>query len=211
MNKKNKVKSPIALKEEVIDKADNLWHEFVDFTDGFRVLFLIHRNKEGGETNNTKYTKYMKIITRDSKEFREQLRELVSIQMNSEVPYRIYSSVNARDFNKAIRQFKYEQLDADYYDQVQKENFYLDVKNRFLGCLMQPAQRYTSWFLFDIDNVEGKDVYGETLQILDSELIIKSYPTKNGWHIVTKPFNYTTLTLPEGVEIKKDGLLLLSW
>ncbi len=206
--KRDKTKSAISIKEEVIAKADAILREFLDFTHGFHVLFLIHRNKEGGETNNTKYKK---TIVRDSIEFRQTLREYVNEQVNSETPYRIYSSVNERDFNKAIRQFKYEQLDADYYDQIQKENFYLDVKNRFLGCLMQPAQRQTSWFLFDIDNVEGKDVYGETLQMLDSELIIKSYPTKNGWHIITKPFNYTTLTLPEGVEIKKDGLLLLSW
>jgi len=209
MNKLNKNKSPIAFQEEKIKKAKNIFEEFKNFTDGFSVLSLIHRNKEGGETNNIKYKK---VITRNSDEFFDALNELVDIQMSSDIPYRIYSSVNERDFNKAIRKFKYEQLESDYYDQVQKENFYLDIRNRFLGCLMQPTQKATSYFLFDVDNVEGKDLCGETLNaIKDKELIVKLYPTKNGWHILTHPFNYTKIKLPDGVELKKDGLLLLSY
>lgn len=203
-----KIKSPIAIEEEIKKEAKYIFDEFKDYTDGYRVLFLIHRNKEGGDTNNTKYKK---VITRNSSEFLKELEEMVKTKKESDIPYRIYSSLNERNFNKAIRQFKFEQLEADYYDQVQKENFYLDVKNRFIGCLMQPPQRQTSLFLFDVDNEEGKDVCGETLQALVGVDIVKLYPTKNGWHIITKPFNYTQIKLPKNVEIKKDALLLLAY
>lgn len=204
-----KIKSPIAIEEELEKKCQVIFDEFRHYTDGFRVLFLIHRNKEGGETNNTKV---MKIITRNSKEYMEALKALVRTKEESDIPYRIYASVNKRDISKAIRQFKYEQLDADYYDQEQKENFYLDIKNRWIGCMMQPAQRASSLFLFDVDDPEKKDICGATLQAIgDKAEILKVYPTKNGWHIITKPFNHTTVKLPEGCSIQKDSLLLLAY
>lgn len=76
---------------------------------------------------------------------------------------------------------------------------------------MQPAQRDSSYFLFDCDDEEGRDVHGEALCEIPNEHIVKSYKTKNGWHIVTTAFNHTTVKLPKGVELKKDGLLLLAW
>lgn len=204
-----RTKSPIALEEEIEKTAKDIFNEFKDFTSGFRVLFLIQRHKEGGETNNSHLVKK---VTRNSEEYFEALKSLVRDKICSDLPFRIYACVNERNFNKAIRQFKYEQLDADYYDQIQKENFYLDVKNRFIGCLMQPAQRATSLFLFDVDNdPDIKDTTGEILSIIPSELIVKIYATKNGWHILTQPFNYTTIKMPKNCELKKDGLLLLSF
>ena len=59
-------------------------------------------------------------------------------------------------------------------------------------------------FLFDVDNEEGRDVIGESLQVIPSEHIIKPYPTRNGWHILTNPFDYTKLNLPKNCEFKKD-------
>ena len=204
----DKVKSPISFEEEKEKRAKHIFDEFKEFSSGVRCLFLIQRHKEGGETNNSKLKK---IITRSSKEYLEAIKTLVDEQMSTEATLRIYAAVNSRDFNKAIRQFKYEQLDADYYDQVQKENFYLDIKNRFIGCLMQPQQRATSFFLYDIDNIEGRDIMGEFLQVMPNEHILKQYKTKNGWHVVTKPFNHTQIKLPDNCEWKKDGLLLLSF
>lgn len=208
MTEQWRTKKPIAIEQEIEKEADSIFEEFEKFTSGFRVLFLLQRHKEGGEVNNSKL---MKIVTRNSDEWKTGLKKLLKEKKYSDLPLRIYASVNERNFNKAIRQFKYEQLDADYYDQVQKENFYLDVKNRFIGCLMQPAQRATSLFLFDVDNEEGRDVQGETLSVIPNEMIVQVYPTKNGWHIITQPFNYTEIKLPKGCEIKKDALLLLSY
>ena len=221
MNKKDKRKVESNIKLDVKIKAEQTFEHFKEFTDGVRVLFLIHRNKEGGETNNTKT---MKVVTTNPEDFLYELTKLIDYkERNSDIPYRIYSSVNSRDIGKAIRQLKYEQLDADYYGENDRDAFYLDIKNRWIGCLMQPKQKETSNFLFDIDDVEGKDLCGETLKALsgcDDCVILKQYKTKNGWHIVTGPFNYTKLyfpernfmgSLPDGVEIKTDALLLLAY
>ena len=45
------------------------------FTEGVRVLFLIHRKKEGGRTNNTKVKK---IITTNSEEYLRELDVLLA-------------------------------------------------------------------------------------------------------------------------------------
>lgn len=216
MNKKDKTKIESNVKYDILLKAKHIFDEFKFFSDGVRVLFLIHRNKEGGETNNTKVRK---VITRDSEEFRLELIKLIdekerAAMLREPIPYRIYSSVNARDIEKAIRQFKFEQLESDYYDDESRHNFYYDSKNRFVGALMTPSSRMKdqSYFIFDVDNVEGRDMMGEALSVLavcDAKIIMQ-YATKNGWHIVSEPFNPNTFSCP-GVEIKKDGLLLLAY
>ena len=216
MNKKDKTKVEANVKADVIMRANHIYDEFKFFTDGVRVMFLIHRNKEGGETNNTKVRK---VITRDKEEFRLELIKLVdekerAAMLREPIPYRIYSSVNARDIEKAIRQFKFEQLEADYYDDESRRSFYYDSKNRFVGALMTPSSRMKdqSYFIFDVDDVPGVDKQGEALSALGAcgANIVIQYRTKNGWHIVTEPFNPNTFSCP-GVEIKKDGLLLLSY
>lgn len=200
--------NPIAWEEAKDKRATSIFEDFYKFTDGTRVLFLIQRHKEGGETNNTKLTK---LVSRDGIEWFLNLKELVGKKMESENSLRIYGSVNSRDFKKAIHKFKIEQLDAEMYCQDQIERFYLDLRNRFIGCLMQPANKETSLFLFDIDNEEGRDVHEEALNVIPNEHIVHVYKTKNGWHIITNPFNYTKIKLPDGVELKKDGLLLLDY
>jgi len=211
MNKKEKKKVELNVKADIVLRANHIFDNFKEFSDGVRVLFLIHRNKEGGETNNTKVKK---IITRDSDEFRLELIKLVDEKERSELPYRIYSSVNGRDIEKAIRQFKFEMLEADYYSDEDRQGFYYDSKNRFIGALMSPASRMKdqSFFVIDVDNEEGRDVMGEALTEVErcGGEIVKQYPTKNGWHIITKPFNPTEFNC-KGVEIKKDALLLLDF
>lgn len=204
----DKIKSPISFEEEKKKRVESIFEEFKNFSTGTRCLFLLQRHKEGGETNNSKLKKY---ITRNSDEFKKALTLLVDEMMDSELTLRIYSCVNPRNFNKAIHKFKVEQLEADLFDEIQKQNFYLDIKNRFIGCLMQPCSRDGSLFLFDIDNIPGRDIDGETLRVIPGELIVKHYPTKNGWHLVTKPFDYTKIKLPDNCEMKKDALLLLAY
>lgn len=215
----NTIKQLVQKKSDIPEKENHkiaryeqetkaIFENFKEFTTGYRVLFLLHRKKERGATNNTKVRKE---IVNGPKEFYEKLYKLVVEANESILPLRIYSAVNERDFEKAIRQFKYEQLDADYYDTNSRDGFYLDLRNRFIGCLMQPNTRHkgSSLFIFDIDG--DQRAVGEVLQqIPDDVEIVKQYATKNGWHIVTKPFNHTNIKHP-ALEIKTDGLLLLKY
>lgn len=212
MNKKDKTKVESNVKADILLKANHIYDTYKKYTDGVRVLFLIHRNKEGGEVNNTKVRK---VITRNSQEFRLELIKLVdekerALMLKEPIPYRIYSSVNSRNIKKAIRKFKFEQLEADYYDEEQSQQFYYDVRNRFIGCLMQPGSASGSLFIFDCDSIPGWNATHQQLSELGIE-IVDQYKTKNGWHVITQPFNPNLFKPVEDVSIVKDGLILLSF
>lgn len=180
-------------------------HCFEDFKDGYRFLMLTHRSKEGG-TNKDR--KQIKRISKNSEEFDKMVQELLEIKKNSGRPYRLYASVNARDINKAIRIFKQNQLNADYYSVEDRNSFYFDLKNRWISAFMQPQARAETNFLLDIDtkdNATLKDIETRLLKITRNFF---RYETKNGYHIVSQPFNPNLL--PD-VDINKDGLMLLDY
>lgn len=172
------------------------------FTDGIRGIMLLRRNKDG-ETGNAQ-RKAIKRISRDTDDWKEIVRELRHMQQHSHQGYRIYSSVNSRDITKAIHEFKRRQLETDYGNMWEFHNFYCDVKNRFFSCLMNPNCRETSNFLIDCDSVEAYE-HAE-LQLRNTGLILLEYRTKNGFHILTRPFNPNDYG---NMEIKKDEMMFI--
>lgn len=200
-------KKPIAYTEEAQIEAEGIAENFADFGEGIRVLFLIHRSKDGS-THKDRHIRT--IITQSFFEWRDAIGELLEIKSRHEYAseLRIYSSVNARNLQKAVLTFKHEQIDAEHGPH--KRDFYLDIKSRFISCLMRPANRDESFFNFDVDDGLTLD---EALLILDKceekPQIVKQYATKNGWHIITMPFNYTKLE--KQIPMQKDSLLLLKF
>ena len=185
-------------------KTNKILEKFGNFNiiDGYRMLMLIDRNKCGKDRNNKKC---IRRISKDREEFIEILQEFLDIKKEGE---RIYSCVNERDINKAIRIFKQNQLDADYYDEVSRNSFYLDIKNRWISTLMRPQAKKTSYFLLDIDTKDKTELddVKKMLCKISSDYI--RYETKNGYHFICPPFNPELLS---GIDIKKDGMLLLDY
>ncbi len=181
------------------------------FSDGIRMIMLCRRNKEGKETTQRDKANLRKITT-NKEEFLKVYNEFLEIKNKSEEPLRIYSCVNKRDIRKAIRNFKFEQLEADYYDEENRNNFYFDIKNRWISSLMKQNCRDETMFLIDVDNLIGErntENIEEHLKNIGVEIVMK-YPTKNGVHIITKPFNPNLFNSEFG-EVKKDALLLLDY
>lgn len=185
------------------------------FSDGVRMIMICQRNKEGRDTNKTDRASHRKIST-NKDEFFQILQEFREIKAKSDKELRIYSCVNRRDIRKGIMNFKREQLEADYYDETSRNNFYFDIKNRWISSLMKQNARAETLFLIDIDNIIFHNTDKFHIELVEQHLkeirveIIVKYPTKNGVHIVTKPFN-PNLFQNEFGEIKKDALLLLSY
>lgn len=200
-------KKPIAISEEVLREARHITEDFKNYIDGVRLVLLIYRSKEGAESANG--DKYKKYISNGKEEFFKALCKALEVCKNKpEIPFRIYSSLNPRNVDKAIRLFKQEQLDADYYDTVSKQSFYLDIKNRFISSLMTPSSRGDNKFLIDCDSNDGQQAALTKLDELRVH-VYNVFPTKNGWHLITDPFNPELLGVIPDVEIKKDGILLL--
>ena len=184
----------------------------IQFKQGLRLIMLTWRGKDGGlKTRPDRVA--IKRISENEIEFDKIVAELEIEKQKSSNPLRIYTSVNARDIRKAQREFKKRQLEVDYFDEESKNRFYLDIKNRWISCLMKPSCRAETLFLIDIDEeVTDKDCTSyarKNLKEINAEIIYE-YPTKNGTHIITKPFNPSLFNSNFG-EVKKDSLMLISF
>lgn len=196
-------------KQDVLQKAQFIADNFREFCGGVRVLFLIHRNKEGGEHSNTKL---IKAVSRSEEDIVDTIYELlIEKDKRSELTLRIYMSVNARNMQKAVRQFKQNMLDNDYNKFEEHDNFYFDIWNRWISSLMKPASRDETFFLIDCDDEnETQTALKELAGLEKDDMIIKQYKTKNGMHIITKPYN-PNLTPFCNTKMSKDGLLLINF
>lgn len=192
------------------DKTNKL----LPFSTGIRCILLLQRKKEGGPSNENNRC-FRRVMTRNSEEFFKAIEELEKekqrmFKENGRL-CRIYSSVNSRDVNKAIRQFKKDMIDNDYNPDDLRQGFYLDIKNRFIHCLMQHTCKAESNFMFDLDDCCERSLASIEKELIKYTEIVLRYQTKNGFHIITKPFNFHELQNDGRFEVKPDGLLLISY
>lgn len=197
--------------EKYLIAAKEYAGRFEQFTGGVRVLFLLQRHKDGGHTNNSKLRMY---ITRDTEEWIDAYAKL--LQEKGEYPgvaLRIYQTLNARNVKKAIRTFKELQLANDYADNESMENFYIDIKNRWVSALMKPCNKAASDFLIDVDtdDVATYDAVEACLAELALVKPITFYESKKGRHYITPPFNPNLFPQIDMVEVKKDAMMLLAY
>lgn len=171
------------------------------FKEGVRVLLLMLRAKDGGSAKTDRKA-VKKIVTQSPQEFDEALQELRGRWKETE---RIYASINPRNIGKAIRLFKYRQLDADYFASKDHQSFYLDLNNRWYSCLMDGKSSDSSLFLFDVDNDVPKGVHPTITAKVSEWEVLDDYPTRNGRHVITTPFNPAVLERFN----PKDGLATL--
>lgn len=179
------------------------------FKEGVRILMLLLRSKDGGKGNVDRHA--IKLVTSNPKQYDAALKALKEEWQEG---WRIYSTVDSRDVKKAMRRFKELQLENDYTPYP--EGFYLDMENRWVSALQQPTSRAQSHFLFDFDDLTTTQKGIEALAQFEASDItedhyVHGYHTKNGFHIITKPFNYTKL--PEWMHpmIHKNAMLLLAY
>jgi hypothetical protein len=159
----------------------------IQFKEGVRIIMLALRGKEGGNNKPDRVSK--KYITRNPQEFDECMEKLLKVRKGQE---RIYSTVNGRDTQKAIILFKHRQLDADAYALPEKESFYIDIWNRWISCLQNPACRTDKLFMLDADSKEDEETMREEIRINNVE-VVHEYDTKNGHHFILNPFNPSQL------------------
>lgn len=171
-----------------------------EFKGGTRIMIRTNRSKENGGKGEDVLEK---VVTRSVDEFFDTFNAMSSRRSGQE---RIYSTVDERDVKKAIRIFKERQLDADYYDEESKESFYIDIHNRWISALQNPSAAKTSLFMVDVD--EGDDLEKIYQEISHNSLeILHEYDTKNGKHIILKPFNPKIVTF----KIMQNGMMLLAY
>lgn len=207
--------------EKIEKKADWIMSDFASFTEGIRALFIIYRTKEkklmhlyGDDSNVSKHHQHLRCtIVNGPVELKQALISYLDEVERSPLELRIQLAVNPRNIDKGMREFKRQQLEADYYDADSRAAFYLRIKDRMISSLMKPSSRASTHFLIDCDTVE--DMTNTQMKLAELKVpVLKQYATKSGgWHIITEPFN-KSLFSSEKLSmdmVHTDGLLLLSW
>lgn len=175
-----------------------------EFKQGTRILMLTLRTKDGGIKQNTPDRVAKKMISRNEQEFDECFEKLSLLRKGKE---RIYSTVDERNMNNAIRIFKGRQLDADYFDSESHFSFYTDIWNRWISSLQSPKARIGTLFLVDVD-YDKDDEHKIRKEIKEHKIqMIHEYKTKNGKHFILKPFNPAKVSF----DVLKNHMMLLEF
>jgi len=145
-------------------------------------------------------------ISRHRQEFEQIVKEEYEKLQSG---FRIYSNVNKRNLEKAIRLFKEKQLKADYIKQL-KESFYTRIERYFISALSSPLSRDEKQFIIDIDDLSIENEIKNLMSMNNIKLILE-YNTITGKHIVVEPFNVKLIPLSDKVQILKDGMLLIGF
>ena len=194
--------------ENIEQKAENIMSDFYQFTHGTRVLLLIERAKDGG--NNKEYQRRaMRLVTHNEESLKRALIQMLVLQNTVNSNYRIYMTASPRNMERASYTFKQAMLEADYGGEMDKGYFWERLDDRWISALVKtnPPKNETV-FVIDIDT---QDTSASLKKVSELNIeVLKQYPTKNGWHIIVKPFNRDLWDIPE-TEIQIEGLLLLSW
>lgn len=76
---------------------------------------------------------------------------------------------------------------------------------------MDKGCRETKNFLFDLDDYT-KDEFDEKLEIIRTfTTVITEYETKNGFHVITKPFNFQKMDNEIKKTIQGNSLMLIDY
>lgn len=173
------------------------------FREGIRVLALSFRNKDGNFGN-----KYIQRISYNFLEYWEKYEELLALGSQGDAPFRIYSSVEERCEQKAIREFKRRQLDADY--DSNPLDFYKNIRSRWTSCLMEPKSVKEKYWLFDCDTDEQTNYIRAILSTTyNRDFEPYWYATKAGKHCITQPFNLHGLDVSD--ILHKNAMMLCAY
>jgi len=194
----------------VFDLIDNLAeHEVM-------VLLAIARKKYNEELKSEQVV-FREVITKET--FERKYKKLVTLIKHypSEArpeDYSLYMTYNPRDTIKGLFMLK-NRINSWLYESVKSgknTSLYIHLRKldrEFVSCLQKPeCVSRKLHFLIDVDDLEKlNDVYS---QIEDLGLeVCHETRTKNGMHILVKPFNISLWKEIENVEIKRDGLFHL--
>lgn len=156
------------------------------FTDGTRVLLLKARHKDGTIGKE----RAIQRVTHSSDDFRGKLTELYEMMRPGE---RIYATATPRCLKKAARLFGERMNTALHDPEPVRMHFYAELPNRWYSCLMKPESglsgEHRRW-MWDCDDA---DTYKRVRAFAQSMDGFYEYQTKNGHHILVKPYpSYTT-------------------
>ncbi len=197
------------LMDNIDFEAQMLCDELGNFSDGLRMIMLLQRAKDGGNSDKDDKRMLATYLYSNKIEFLYYMREALYLQyLYQDKKPRIYISVNRRDMKKSIRNIEERLIEGHYAnDNEAKDSIYRKILLNNRSFIMKPQSRLETLFLLDIDDVLLFDGVHDWCAKNNVKILLKRR-TKQGWHFVTEPFNPNDWDKNLG-EIKKDALLFI--
>ena len=169
------------------------------------VLMLKQRKKDGDEGYeiSDRESGAIRKVVKSLQDYRAMVSELMYIALEKKYTnYRIYITVNPRSVIKA-----YSHLSSEIFENYGKPRMYELLKgfsSEFKSELHKPLSKSRcNYFVLDLDGRTYADP--EITQIKRLTEIVERLPSKNGEHLIVKPFNPNFLSMT-GLEIKRDAM-----
>lgn len=163
-----------------------------EYRDGVRFLYLCGRKKDGAEPRR------ISRVTHSYSAHVEAVAELAKLSVPGE---RIYGSLDPRNILTAAKHFQHAMIDDD------PEVFFRHLRSRWDSAIMQPTARDAKLWLWDCDS-PGDEYHVRNSLPPGAGVEQYAYPTKNGAHIITKPFDLRAVP-PEVARLRQDNAMLL--
>lgn len=184
------------------------------------ILSAMARPKENETISHGSIPMFREIIT-DAEGIRRKYARLKAMAENytpeegGDLDFRLYITANARDIEKSFFIFQSNLIDfskklAQGHEDTREKIKRLDKE--WESTLQTDGNKDDNMFIIDID-ADDEALFRETADALREETeIITATETPNGFHILTRPFNYPAfepLEENDDIEIKTDGLTFL--
>ncbi|MFC6993191.1 hypothetical protein ACFQH3_19320 [Haladaptatus sp. GCM10025707] len=194
--------------------------EYCTFDDDRVYLFMaVARQKENPQlTSSTEVT--FREVVKDHQDIRRKFDQLYAwaqhyrSKSGDSLTFRLYLSVNARNTVDGFFNFQ-EQTNGWVRawlkgDETAPRKF-KRVSSYWKSELQKPTASDDSRFLFDVDDATEEEMQRllDALEKATAVVLVRESP--NGYHIVTEPFNYTTLEVDVEYELKTDGMLFVTF
>ena len=177
------------------------------------VLMAIARRKHNESLSNSEEIVYRRVLT-DGEDISKNYYDLKRlINSHSNLTFRLYLSVNARDIMDAYFNFKSEMETWTRHiyhgDDGSKKNVER-LGSKWKSALHNPSTKDDSYFQFDLDDITEEElrVFKQSLAQETSIEFVRKTP--NGYHVISEPFDYTKWDEPvEYDDLDTDGQLFV--
>lgn len=196
--------------QDLIDK----FSDYCNFgEDRVYVLLAIARSKENEEYGSNTEPAIREIVE-DEKDFKMKIERMNHAVESSDSDFRLYLSANARDSMKAFFQLRSEmdswvQMRLNGNEGVKKK--FKRIDSEFKSVLQKNGCKDDSNFIFDLDETSKEEMKELKNDVEDFTEVRMVQETPNGFHLVSGPFNYRELDTDVGFELKRDGMIFVSY
>lgn len=163
------------------------------------VVALLRVSSNKSENIGLKTRIYREVVTRDIEESIGNIKNRIG---HAEGLWRIYRTVNRRDLITARKQLMIKLIE----NPESKLEF---IDTLWQSIMMKEVCRGERNFLIDIDTKNSDTIQNIRNIIKENSEVLEENCTPNGYHFITKKFDYRPLLEIGNVEVKKDALFFI--